>query len=66
MSEKINNYDNIETIAVNVVKILLKGNVPIEDIMHLSGKTKEEIIKIKEFENSKEKEKGKSEIINGD
>ena len=59
MSEKINNYDDIEAIAVNVVKILLKGNVPIEDIMHLSGKTEEEIIKIKEFENIKEIKKGK-------
>ena len=60
MSEKINNYDDIEAIAVNVVKILLKGNVPIEDIMHLSGKTEEEIIKIKEFENIKEIKKGKA------
>ena len=62
MSEKINNYDDIEAIAVNVVKILLKGNVPIEDIMHLSGKTEEEIIKIKEIE---EKNMEKSEIENG-
>lgn len=54
MSEKINNYDDMETIAVNVVKILLKGNVAMEDIMHLSGKTEEEILKIKE-EYEKEK-----------
>lgn len=57
MSEKINNYDDMETIAVNVVKILLKGNVAMEDIMHLSGKTEEEILKIKneEFDIKKEK-----------
>lgn len=48
MNEKINNYDDMETIAINVVKILLKGNVAMEDIMHLSGKTEEEILKIKE------------------
>ena len=47
MNEKINNYDDMETIAINVVKILLKGNVAMEDIMHLSGKTEEEILKIK-------------------
>ena len=57
MSEKFNNYDDMETIAVNVVKILLKGNVAMEDIMHLSGKTEEEILKIKteEFDIKKEK-----------
>ena len=56
MSEKINNYDDMETIAVNVVKILLKGNVAMEDIMHLSGKTEEEILRIKEeMEINKEK-----------
>lgn len=47
MSEKINNYDDMETIARDVVRILLKGNVAMEDIMHLSGKTEEEILKIK-------------------
>ena len=50
------NYDDMEAIAVNVVKILLRGNVPMEDIMHISGKTEEEIIKIKENEQNQEKE----------
>lgn len=48
MSEKINNYDDMETIARDVVRILSKGNVAMEDIMQLSGKTEEEILKIKE------------------
>lgn len=48
MSDDNYNYDDIESIAINVVKILLKGNVPMEDIMQLSGKSEEEIIKIKE------------------
>lgn len=48
MSEKINNYDDMEAIARDVIRILLKGNVKMEDIMHLSGKSEEEILKIKE------------------
>ena len=48
MSEKVYNYDDMEAISVDVVKILLKGKVAMEDIMHLSGKTEEEILKIKE------------------
>ena len=44
-----NNYEDMEQIAINVVKILLKGNVPMEDIMHISGKTEEEIKKISEM-----------------
>ena len=44
----INNYDDMETIARDVVRILSKGNVAMEDIMQLSGKTEEEILKIKE------------------
>ena len=57
MSEKISNYDDMEAIARDVVRILLKGNVAMEDIMHLSGKTEEEILKIKneEFDIKKEK-----------
>lgn len=47
--ERNNNYEDMEQIAVNVVKILLKGNVPMEDIMHISGKTEEEIMKISEM-----------------
>lgn len=54
MSEKINNYDDMEAIARDVVRILLKGNVAMEDIMHLSGKTEEDILKIKEEINNKE------------
>lgn len=48
MSEKINNYDDMEAIARDVVRILSKGNVAMEDIMQLSGKTEEEILKIRE------------------
>ena len=43
-------YNDIESISTNVVKILLKGNVSLEDIVILSGKTKEEINKIAEME----------------
>ena len=42
------NYENMEEIAVNVVKILLKQNTPLEDIMHITGKNEEEIAEIKE------------------
>lgn len=48
MSDKINNYDDMEAIARDVVRILSKGNVAMEDIMQLSGKTEEEILKIRE------------------
>lgn len=43
-----NNYDDIEKITINVIKILLKGNVPMDDIVHISGKSIEEINRIKE------------------
>ena len=42
------NYNDIESISTNVVKILLKGNVSLEDIVRLSGKNEEEIKKIEE------------------
>ena len=42
-------YEDMETITINVVKILLRGNVPMEDIMHISGKTEEEIKRIAEM-----------------
>lgn len=40
------NYDDIEKITINVVKILLKNNISMEDIMYISGKTEEDIKKI--------------------
>ena len=43
-----NNYDDIEKITINVIKILLEGNVPMDDIVHISGKSIEEINRIKE------------------
>jgi len=54
MKETNNNYENMEEVATNVVKVLLKENVPYEDIMHLTGKSKEEINKIKELEKIEE------------
>lgn len=42
-------YNDIESISTNVVKILLKGNVSLEDIINLSGKTEDEIKKIEEL-----------------
>ena len=39
-------YNDIESISTNIVKILLKGNVYLEDIVRLSGKSEEEIKKI--------------------
>ena len=39
-------YEDMETITINVVKILLKGKVPMEDIINISGKTEEEINEI--------------------
>ena len=42
-------YEDMEKITINVIKILLRGNVPMEDIMHISGKTEEEIMKIAEI-----------------
>ena len=50
------NYDDKETIARNVVRILLKGNVAMEDIMQLSSKSEEEILKMKEEFESEKKE----------
>lgn len=41
-----NDYEDMEVVTVNVIKILLKGNVPMEDIMNISGKTEEEINEI--------------------
>ena len=43
-------YEDIETVTKNVIKILLRGNVPMEDIMHISGKTEEEINQIAQLE----------------
>lgn len=54
MSNKDYNYDDMETIARNVIKILLRGNVGMEDIIHLSGKSEDEILKIKEELNLEE------------
>lgn len=44
------NYDDLEKITSNVVKILLESNVSMEDIMYISGKTEEEVKKIAEIE----------------
>lgn len=44
--DKNYDYDDIENITVNVVKILLESNVSMEDIVHISGKTEEDIKKI--------------------
>lgn len=44
------NYDDVEKITINVVKILLDSNVDMEDIMHISGRTEEEIKVIAEME----------------
>ena len=41
--DKNYDYEDIEKITNNVVKILLKGNVPMEDIMYISGKSEAEI-----------------------
>lgn len=50
MEKKLNNYDDIdmEEAAIKVIKILLGGNVPMEDIMQLSGKDEKFINEIKE------------------
>lgn len=37
------NYDDIEKITTNVVKILLESNVSMEDIVYISGKSEEEV-----------------------
>ena len=49
MKDNINTYDNIdmEEAAIKVINILLKGNVPMEDIMHISGKSEDYINNIK-------------------
>ena len=44
-------YEDLETITTNVIKILLRGNVPMEDIINISGKSEEEIRKIGEMNN---------------
>lgn len=41
-----NKNEDLEKIAVDVVKLLLDKNVPYEDIQHLSGKSIEEIKRI--------------------
>ena len=46
---KNNNCENIEEITIRVVKFLLNSNVPMEDIVNISKKTEEEIIKIAEM-----------------
>ena len=40
----------MEAMTVRVVKILLESKVPMEDIIHISKKTEEEINKIREME----------------
>lgn len=52
MENNNNNYDyeDMETITKNVIKIMLRGKVPMEDIMHISGKTEEEINEIAKLE----------------
>ena len=50
MLDKDNNYEDMEAITIRVIKILLKSKVLMEDIMNISGKTEEEINKIKEME----------------
>ena len=47
---KNNNCENIEEITIRVIKFLLNSNVPMEDIVHISGKTEDEINKIAEKE----------------
>jgi len=42
-------YNDIESISTNVVKILLKGNASLEDIVRLSGKSEEEIKEIEKM-----------------
>ena len=44
------NYNDIESISTNIVKILLKNNISLEDIVRLSGKSEEEIKKIEKSE----------------
>lgn len=41
-------YNDIESISTNVVRILLKGNASLEDIVKLSGKNEDEIKKIED------------------
>ena len=50
MLDKDNNYEDMEAITIRVIKILLKSKVLMDDIMNISGKTEEEINKIKEME----------------
>ena len=40
------NSDNIEEITVRMIKIMLEGNVPMEDIQHITKKSVEEIKRI--------------------
>lgn len=41
-----NREEDIEQIAIDVIKVMLEGKVPLEDIQHITGKSIEEIKKI--------------------
>lgn len=45
-NKKRPNSDNIEEITVRMIKIMLEGNVPMEDIQHITKKSVEEIKRI--------------------
>lgn len=46
-NNEIYDYDDLEARAREIIEILTKKNVPMEDIMQLSSKTEEEIIEIR-------------------
>lgn len=47
--KKSPNGDNIEEITIRLIKFMLKENVPMEDIQHITKKSVEEIRKIGEL-----------------
>ena len=46
-NNEIYDYDDLEARAREIIEILTKKNVSMEDIMQLSSKTEEEIIEIR-------------------
>lgn len=46
-NNEIYDYDDLEARAREIIEILTKKNVPMEDIMQLSSKSEEEIIEIR-------------------
>ena len=46
-NNEIYDYDDLEARAREIIEILTKKNVPMEDIMQLSSKSEKEIIEIR-------------------